>query len=153
METFRKTGDSLAGRFFTHHLLPLSLAELREEEIPDKMNLLIERSGFPEPFLAVTNGIWCFSTKARNSSIQSLTPFPIWNKGRWLLASNSATCILYIAGNVQPYWAFPRCLGVFNRSLEPCKNVVFGRMSQHHGILGNRSDYIYDVYLLNPELS
>ena len=54
METFRKSGDSLAGRFFVHHLLPLSLSELKNEEIKDKMNLLIERGGFPEPFLAVT---------------------------------------------------------------------------------------------------
>jgi predicted AAA+ superfamily ATPase len=55
METFRKSGDSLAGRFFVHHLLPLSLSELKEEKIPEKMSLLIERSGFPEPFLAETN--------------------------------------------------------------------------------------------------
>ncbi len=54
LETFRQAGDSLAGRFFVHRLMPFSLAEL------DKLNYakenligsLIERSGFPEPFLA-----------------------------------------------------------------------------------------------------
>jgi uncharacterized protein len=51
LETFRKSGDSLAGRFFNHRLNPLSLAEL-EEKSQGKMDLLIERGGFPEPFLA-----------------------------------------------------------------------------------------------------
>ncbi len=50
LETFRQTGDSLAGRFFRHRLNPLSLAE-----IPDASELsleqLLERGGFPEPFL------------------------------------------------------------------------------------------------------
>jgi len=57
LEIFRQTGDSLAGRFFEHHLLPFSLAELRkinhkESNLIDK---LIERGGFPEPFLAENN--------------------------------------------------------------------------------------------------
>ena len=34
METFRKSGDSLAGRFFVHHLLPFSLSELQSENMP-----------------------------------------------------------------------------------------------------------------------
>lgn len=62
METFRKAGDSLAGRFFVHHLLPLSLSELKAEILLDsanetnvnKIDRLIERSGFPEPFTADT---------------------------------------------------------------------------------------------------
>ena len=55
METFRKAGDSLAGRFFIHHLLPLSLSELRDDTVEHKMDRLIERGGFPEPFIADTN--------------------------------------------------------------------------------------------------
>lgn len=55
METVRKSGDSLAGRFFVHHLLPLSLSELNPLSLPDKFNRLMERGGFPEPFLAETN--------------------------------------------------------------------------------------------------
>ncbi len=51
LEAFRQSGDSLAGRFFRHRLNPLSLAE-----IPDAtdrhLDLLLERGGFPEPFLA-----------------------------------------------------------------------------------------------------
>jgi len=54
METFRHSGDSLAGRFFVHHLLPFSLAELGSETPAYHIDRLIERSGFPEPFLAET---------------------------------------------------------------------------------------------------
>jgi hypothetical protein len=53
LETFRNSGDSLAGRFFVHHLLPLSLAELKGKE-PGGVDKLLERGGFPEPFLAAT---------------------------------------------------------------------------------------------------
>jgi predicted AAA+ superfamily ATPase len=61
MDAFRKAGDSLAGRFFVHHLLPFSLAEIDKvidtntERIESELNsldLLLERSGFPEPLLA-----------------------------------------------------------------------------------------------------
>jgi predicted AAA+ superfamily ATPase len=54
LEVFKKAGDSLAGRYFTHHLLPFSLEEVTragfdKDIITDK---IIERGGFPEPFLA-----------------------------------------------------------------------------------------------------
>lgn len=51
LETFRYSGDSLAGRYFLHRLLPFALFEL-EKPTPQYENLLIERGGFPEPFLA-----------------------------------------------------------------------------------------------------
>lgn len=51
LDTFRREGDSLAGRYFRHRLNPLSIAE-----IPDADELcldrLIKRGGFPEPYLA-----------------------------------------------------------------------------------------------------
>ena len=50
LETFRQSGDSLAGRFYRHRLNPLSLAELSEASIID-LDKLILRGGFPEPFL------------------------------------------------------------------------------------------------------
>jgi len=52
LEVFRQTGDSLAGRFFVHHLMPLSLAELKQAGISDDIDKLIVRGGFPEPYLA-----------------------------------------------------------------------------------------------------
>ena len=53
LETFRHSGDSLAGRYFRHRLHPLSLAELHD---PDDAALdrLLDRGGFPEPYLAET---------------------------------------------------------------------------------------------------
>jgi len=52
MDTFRKSGDSLAGRFFVHHLFPISLAEIKDLEHSYGINHFIRRGGFPEPFLA-----------------------------------------------------------------------------------------------------
>lgn len=52
LDTWRRSGDSLAGRYFTHHLLPFSPAELKNEELGRDLDRFIERGGFPEPFLS-----------------------------------------------------------------------------------------------------
>jgi len=52
LDTFRQTGDSLAGRFFIHRLLPFSISELQEYPISDDIERFIQRGGFPEPFLS-----------------------------------------------------------------------------------------------------
>ncbi len=54
LNTFRQAGDSLAGRFFVHRLLPFSLAELKGIGKEIKIDKLINQSGFPEPLLADT---------------------------------------------------------------------------------------------------
>ncbi len=51
LETFRQSGDSLAGRFFRHRLNPLSLVEIQQSN-EQSLALLLERGGFPEPYLA-----------------------------------------------------------------------------------------------------
>jgi len=61
LETFHKVGDSLAGRFFLHRLMPLSPAECEKVGVKYTLNHFIERGGFPEPFLAdkdVDAGRW-----------------------------------------------------------------------------------------------
>ena len=55
LDAFRQTGDSLAGRFFVHRLLPLSLAELKGTAFESDVNRLMARGGFPEPFLSDAN--------------------------------------------------------------------------------------------------
>lgn len=52
LDVFRQAGDSLAGRFFTHRLLPFSISELRKFSISEDIDRFIQRGGFPEPFLA-----------------------------------------------------------------------------------------------------
>ena len=55
METFRQSGDSLAGRFFALRLHPLSVREWSEQMqvAPDAaLTHLLARGGFPEPALA-----------------------------------------------------------------------------------------------------
>jgi uncharacterized protein len=50
LDAFKQAGDSLAGRYFVHHLLPFSIAELYQLEQELDINKLITRSGFPEPY-------------------------------------------------------------------------------------------------------
>jgi predicted AAA+ superfamily ATPase len=52
LDTFRKGGDSMAGRFFTHRLFPFTPAELAGTEYDGCIDRLLERGGFPEPFLS-----------------------------------------------------------------------------------------------------
>lgn len=51
LNTFRQSGDSLAGRFFLHRLMPFSAAELKDFKIGSNIDRFLERGGFPEPFL------------------------------------------------------------------------------------------------------
>ncbi|MCK5074775.1 MAG: ATP-binding protein [Calditrichia bacterium] len=52
METFRQSGESLAGRYFHHQLLPFSVKEIVEQSTPYAILEKLNRSGgFPEPYL------------------------------------------------------------------------------------------------------
>jgi predicted AAA+ superfamily ATPase len=52
LDLVRQAGPSLAGRFFVHHLMPVTGAELRAVSGPENPGRLLRRGGFPEPFLA-----------------------------------------------------------------------------------------------------
>jgi predicted AAA+ superfamily ATPase len=53
LETFRRAGESLAGRYFHFRLNPISVRELRGKEKPyEALCLLNLLGGFPEPFLS-----------------------------------------------------------------------------------------------------
>ena len=52
LDVYDKIGDSLAGRYFRHRLLPLSLSEISQTTNKINLNRLIERGGFPEAYLA-----------------------------------------------------------------------------------------------------
>jgi len=54
MDTFRQSGESLAGRYFHMRLHPFSVkewVELTDASPDDALDRLIERGGMPEPFL------------------------------------------------------------------------------------------------------
>ncbi len=62
LETYRKVGDSLAGRYFPFRLHPLDLKELAhvggEEFDEDPLDRLLRVGGFPEPFLEGTRAFY-----------------------------------------------------------------------------------------------
>ena len=52
MDTIRKVGDSLAGRYFQFRLQPFDIKEVGTEIEPDDaMERILNVGGFPEPFL------------------------------------------------------------------------------------------------------
>lgn len=59
LDTYRKVGDSLAGRFFQFRMHPLDLKEIKKFIMPvnleAELDKLLEVGGFPEPFLNGTN--------------------------------------------------------------------------------------------------
>ena len=55
LETFRQSGDSLAGRYFHHRLFPFTPAELAATGTKYPLEHYLTRGGFPEPFLAEDN--------------------------------------------------------------------------------------------------
>ncbi len=52
LETFRRSGDSLAGRYFHHRLFPLTPEELKGVGLTGDLERFLSRGGFPEPWLA-----------------------------------------------------------------------------------------------------
>lgn len=53
LDTFRQSGESLAGRYFPMRLNPISVRELQDSVPPDEALALLNRfGGFPEPFLS-----------------------------------------------------------------------------------------------------
>ncbi len=55
LDSYRKAGDSLAGRFFQFRLHPLDLKEIRNilqpKNLDAELDKLLDTGGFPEPFL------------------------------------------------------------------------------------------------------
>ena len=55
LDTYRKVGDSLAGRFFQFRLHPFDLKEIKNvhgiDNVSDALDRLLEVGGFPEPYL------------------------------------------------------------------------------------------------------
>jgi predicted AAA+ superfamily ATPase len=61
LDTFRKMGDSLAGRYYLLHLLPLSVNEVSPGNSKEVVELFLNLGQFPEPFLSgseVESKIW-----------------------------------------------------------------------------------------------
>ncbi|WP_320044638.1 ATP-binding protein [uncultured Desulfobacter sp.] len=70
LDTYKKVGDSLAGRFFQFRLHPLDLKEINTDLKPDdpevELDKLLSTGGFPEPFL---NGTTRFYNRWKKSHL------------------------------------------------------------------------------------
>jgi len=58
LDAFRQAGESLAGRYYSWHLLPVTVSELvaaTGTAAQEALTRLLQRGGFPEPLLAETD--------------------------------------------------------------------------------------------------
>ncbi len=55
LDTYKKGGDSLAGRHYSFHLLPLSVKEVDPTRAQEVFDLLLRFGGFPDPFLKASD--------------------------------------------------------------------------------------------------
>jgi predicted AAA+ superfamily ATPase len=72
IETMRKGGDSLAGRFFSYRLHPLSVKEICQilnEKPKNSLEKLFSLGGFPEPYL---KGKESFSKRWRRTHVDTI---------------------------------------------------------------------------------
>ena len=80
LDTFRQSGESLAGRYFPMRLNPISVRELKDSVPPDEaLELLNRLGGFPEPFLS---GSEMEATRWRNQYYTDLIREDILEFGR-----------------------------------------------------------------------
>jgi uncharacterized protein len=70
LDTYRKVGDSLTGRFFQFRMHPLDLKEIQtlsaSENLENELDKLLLCGGFPEPFL---NGTTRFYNRWKKSHL------------------------------------------------------------------------------------
>lgn len=76
LDTFRRSGDSLSGRYYLHRLLPFSFREIQPRI---QLEQLYERGGFPEPLLAESS---IDANRWRNQYKDSLVRQEIADLGR-----------------------------------------------------------------------
>jgi predicted AAA+ superfamily ATPase len=80
LDTYRQSGESLAGRYFPMRLNPISVRELQGTLPPDEALMLLNRlGGFPEPFLS---GSETEATRWRNQYYTDLIREDILEFGR-----------------------------------------------------------------------
>lgn len=80
MDTFRQSGESLAGRYFHYHLLPFSVNEFDSNISPyEKLEKIMSLGGFPEPLLSDSKE---YASKWRNQYYTDLIREDIFELSR-----------------------------------------------------------------------
>ena len=109
LEYFRQTGDSLAGRFFNHRLFPFTAGELKAVRAMQKssaghsrmvgldIDRLMERGGFPEPFLAKDES---FARRWRKQYVDGLIREDVLDFEKFSDFKSLKTCLELLRGRV-----------------------------------------------------
>lgn len=168
LDAFRQGGESLAGRYFSWRLHPITVAEwvaapesagATPEQAFDR---LIERGGFPEPFLAANREQaerWrrLYLEGLLRDDILEFSRITELNAMRLFVAMLRA-CVgstLSLASLARDLQISPTTLGKYLEILEAL-HIVFVVRPYHHNIaralLKEPKVYFYDIGLVDPEL-
>jgi predicted AAA+ superfamily ATPase len=118
LEYFRQTGESLSGRFFTHRLFPLSPWELAAAGAEPDLDRLINRGGFPEPFLAEDSpleGGDVFAQRWRKQYVDGLIREDVLNFEKFSDFKSLKLCLEILqsrAGSPVSYASIARDIGI-----------------------------------------
>ena len=127
LEYFRQTGDSLAGRCFTHRLFPFSPGELKavgaapgisaertavSDGSPLDIDRLIRRGAFPEPFLAEDEA---FARRWRKQYVDGLIREDVLDFEKFSDFKSLGTCLELLrsrVGSPVSYASIARDIGI-----------------------------------------
>jgi len=97
LEYFRQTGDSLAGRCFTHRLFPFSAGELKAVGAEPNIDRLMSRGAFPEPFLVEDEA---FARRWRKQYVDGLIREDVLDFEKFSDFKSLGTCLELLRGRV-----------------------------------------------------
>lgn len=164
LETHRRMGDSLAGRFFVHHLMPFSISELHGQDAGVEyasIDRLVARGGFPEPFLATDD---VDATRWRELYVDSLTRndvFEVENIHNMRALQGVFELLRHKAGSAVSYANIARDIGIspttvkkYVEVLEALYVIFLVRPYTHkvaRAILKEPKVYFYDTGLIKGD--
>ncbi len=136
LNIYKKTGDSLMGRYFNYRLHPLSVGEILsntppEKEIRDPSKIsdqtfsdLLEYGGFPEPFLKADKRFYNKWNRLRNEQFFQDDLREITNINEISLIETFAEIIKYQSGQLLNYSSIAKDINISADTVKRWLNIL-----------------------------
>ena len=161
LEYFRQTGESLSGRFFTHRLFPFSPGELVLAGTTPDLDRLINRGGFPEPFLAEEES---FALRWRKQYVDGLIREDVLNFEKFSDFKSLKLCLELLrsrVGSPVSYTSMARDIGIAPNTVKKYIQIfeelyIIFRVTPFSGniarsLLKEPKIYFYDTALVDGD--
>ena len=128
LDTYRKAGDSLAGRFFQFRLHPLDLKEiltfLKPDNVAAELDKLLSLGGFPEPFLNGTKKFYNRWKKSHLDIILKQDLIELENVQQILQIETLIQLLKYRVGSPVSYSSLARDLQCSDKTIKRWLNIL-----------------------------